>query len=85
MVGYNVDHPDHPIKLGSVNGSNTDNELEGEETFNILAPKFQEDPSPKDEDDDEDDKGESESESDEGEVGGQTLVANDDESDSSDE
>lgn len=73
---------DHPIELGSISGSNTNNEPKGEEAFNIPVPQFQKDPQLEDEDvavgseaggeddEDEDDEEENESESDEGEAGG---------------
>lgn len=43
-VSYNVDHPDYPIKVGLVSGSDSDVEPEGEEAFDVPAPQFQEDP-----------------------------------------
>lgn len=85
MARYNADHPDHPIELGSVSGSNNDAEPDDEEAFNILAPQFQEDPYSEDDDvvvgdggggespgGDDDDEEEDESDKDEGEgdVGG---------------
>lgn len=47
--GYNADHLNHPIELGSFSGSDSDDEPEGEEAFDILAPQVQEDPHSKDE------------------------------------
>lgn len=46
---YNTGHPNHPIVLGSVNGSDSDDEPEGEEAFDIRASQFQEDPHSEDE------------------------------------
>lgn len=49
-AGYNADHRDHPIKLRSVSDFDSDAEPEGEETFDVLAPQFQEDPHFEDDD-----------------------------------
>lgn len=46
---YNADHLDHPILLGSVNGSDSTDEPEGEEAFDAPTPQFQEDPHSEDE------------------------------------
>lgn len=99
VVGYNVDHLDHPIQLGSVNGSDFDDELKGKEAFDIPAPQFEEDPHPQNVDmamdgaaggsavEDEDDEQEDESGSDkgEGDAGEERVVAVDDESKSRDD
>lgn len=45
---YNANHLDHPIQLGSISGSDSNDELEGEEAFDIPAPQFWEDPHSKD-------------------------------------
>lgn len=46
---YNVNHSNHPIELGSISGSNSDDELEGEDAFDVPAPQFWEDPHSEDE------------------------------------
>lgn len=48
-VCYNTNNTDHPIELGSVNGSDSDDEPEGEESFDVPSPQLWENPHSEDE------------------------------------
>lgn len=94
-TSYNVDHPDHPIKLASISGLDSAIEPEGEEAFNVPTPQFQEDPHSEDEDaavggdfdgeDDDEEEDESDEDDGEGDAGGDKEEAIDEDSESRDD